>query len=1582
MKKYILSSLLCILTCNVLAQDDITLFFLNDGSFKGFYDEEIDSITYSHLDLDSIWHSDAVVQEVWVGDSVVRIPVEDIDSICHKIPDPVYKPGVIRIDGRYLPYILSVDGMTITFSSDLPGDLRPHQDDVLLYEGCNDLFPDGFAGKVVSLDGDKVICEQADIPDIYEKFVFFGRYALVDKNEEAENTPAYSLRRVKRRSSGDEDYGIDNWRMGDGSISDIGIGTITIPVKFKFKKIHTTVMLEYKVTPTISIEYAYDGYWKNIMFFWKTNVANDYEIKVGASVSVEDKLEDPTSKLAKVSPWEPGTEPNFKEINLADYSSEGKDDKDSESVYLIDKEVPIPEFPLIKVGFKLGFFMEPKAKADISFGMKKKGHFDKIFIYRYDKDHDGDTQYYSSKPTCETEYYLDVSGKLSLWLGLVGAIVPTIGVGKQLEAKEETKVKVGPYFEGELKANIIDAIADKSWYSLLKDSKLKTGVKLGIDCSFKANFFGKKANWKFLSWSPKNLFWEKTAYIFPKFEAPEYSVSGNTLTCTTKVSRATMPNTIGFSLYDENGNVVRKFQKEEYYYSEKDHPLTICETFNNLDFANHRYTIVPTTRPMGKEFFQVDMPDDFCTTVLCPNSHHPHLIDLGLPSGTKWLCRNLYADNPQDDGGYYQWGKSAMVHSYNNITYRSPNIPTSNYQGSEYDAATANLDLPYVTPTLSQFDELFDNCSYDIRYSTWGETIFGSAEGVYLKGRNGNNLYLPFSGLKSGTTVAGDSEETGYFLTSDVFSGDGHKYGKVTLVNKDGRGSTEALGYGYSLRPVSSESSGLTFEPQEIDFEEVLIASQNLGTVSKSFRATNTGTAPVTMKVSQTVAPFTVHSESEGTHTLQPKESKDIYVSFVPTAIAEYNSELNIQYDTDNSCTVSKIPLHGKGIGNGFILSSNAVSLTEGCQTTIDITSGNGSYSVEDSHPSVATATVSGATITIYAITVGIDTITVTDNLSDQKAEIVVTVTAKPDNPELTPGEAIDLGLPSGTKWASCNVGATKPEEYGGYYAWGETEEKDVYNYYSYTVRSDIGSIKKINGSGYDVAHVKWGEVWMMPTEIQFRELLNCCTTEWTQLNGVNGYKFTGPNNNCIFLPAGGERFSDRLNGEGKCGCYWSGFSSSRLFFEDSYTSLDGSSSYEGLLVRPVMNVRIKDVSSCPDDNHPHYIDLGLPNGTLWSCSNIDASSPVNYGNYYAWGETEEKDIYDWNSYIHCDGSCETCHDIGNNISSTQYDIAYSKWGGSWEMPTITQFVEIINNCSIVSTQPNGVEGMKFTGPNGNSIFLPAAGYYYNEVFRGEDEECRYWSDTLMPLEEGEAYSLYANGVNGSGIGASSFSEFRSTGMPIRPIWSLNDQEFSCCPDDNHPHMIDLGLPNGTKWACCNVGASKPEDLGDYYAWGETEVKDCYTGSNYVHWDAENKCYTGISSEIGGTDNDVAYVKWNENWRMPSINHISELVENCTYEWTQLNGVNVGRFTGPNGNSIYLPTMGYIVGDTFYKKGGIGYYWSSTRHKTTNMYGQVYYSAFTLEFGLNQVRYAYDDFFHNNAYTAFSNGLPVRPVSE
>ena len=207
-----------------------------------------------------------------------------------------------------------------------------------------------------------------------------------------------------------------------------------------------------------------------------------------------------------------------------------------------------------------------------------------------------------------------------------------------------------------------------------------------------------------------------------------------------------------------------------------------------------------------------------------------------------------------------------------------------------------------------------------------------------------------------------------------------------------------------------------------------------------------------------------------------------------------------------------------------------------------------------------------------------------------------------PEIPEVSSGmengyEWVDLGLPSGLKWATCNVGANSPEDYGDYFAWGEVEPKEYYVWETYKYGSDYDQLTKYcTDSDYgkdgfvdyntildpedDAAAVNWGGSWRMPTIVEQQELINICIWDWITQNEVKGYKVTGPNGNSVFLPAAGFMDQDGLGGVGDEALYWSSSSHSswsyaayvHYFYSDIVINEEDiiSSRCMGHLVRPV----------------------------------------------------------------------------------------------------------------------------------------------------------------------------------------------------------------------------------------------------------------------------------------------------------------------------------------------------------------------------------------------------------------------------
>ena len=163
------------------------------------------------------------------------------------------------------------------------------------------------------------------------------------------------------------------------------------------------------------------------------------------------------------------------------------------------------------------------------------------------------------------------------------------------------------------------------------------------------------------------------------------------------------------------------------------------------------------------------------------------------------------------------------------------------------------------------------------------------------------------------------------------------------------------------------------------------------------------------------------------------------------------------------------------------------------------------------------------------------------------------------------------------------------------------------------------------------------------------------------------------------------------------------------------------------------------------------------------------------------------------------------------------------------------------------------------------------------------------------------------------------------------------------CPNAMHPHVIDLGLPSGTKWTCCNIGAATPLEYGDYYSWGEMSTKTDYSQNKYCYYDSGSDSYFSLGNDIAGTNYDVATIKWGEEYAMPTRNQIKELVDNCTSKWTTIGGVKGRVFQSTNGNKIFLPAAGYrdVI---LFDGGSLGNYWSSTQYTYDH---SAYYLTFS-----------------------------------
>ena len=480
--------------------------------------------------------------------------------------------------------------------------------------------------------------------------------------------------------------------------------------------------------------------------------------------------------------------------------------------------------------------------------------------------------------------------------------------------------------------------------------------------------------------------------------------------------------------------------------------------------------------------------------------------------------------------------------------------------------------------------------------------------------------------------------------------------------------------------------------------------------------------------------------------------------------------------------------------------------------------------------------------------------------------------------------EYVDLGL--SVMWATCNIGASSPNDYGYHYAWGETTTKSNYNWETLKYRTsgdsndDVKFSKYVTLSRYgvvdnkkvldlsdDAACVNWGGSWRMPTDDEWTELRTKCTWAWTNQGGHNGYKVTSKSNGkSIFLPASGYFFGTDLfetddNGQrtrfqdvSNYGEYWSSslkekhpYAASTLLFSKSGGVWNGSYNRNrcyGYNIRPVL-------FSTPVTEEMKYGSLRVTSEPSGATIYVDGKSQAG----------------------------KTTPEVLEKLTIGNHKIRLVLEGYEEQTKTVT--VKEGRNVNLSVT-------LKLS-----SVVSQPAQQFFNEIT--QQQEATQQTSQMPPAQSNT--SVY------------------------------NGHEY-----------VDLGL--SVMWATCNVGASSPSAYGNYYAWGETSTKSDYSWETLKYCnDKKGNSFSKYvpQSGFGSVDNkkvldisdDAARVNWGGDWRMPTDDEWTELRTECTWTWTNQGGHSGYKVTSKsnNGNSIFLPAAGNRSETSLYNAGTEGLYW-------------------------------------------------------
>lgn len=777
MRKLLITIILSVVWITDIFAQDAVYVYRNDGVFDAFLTEDVDSIVFMTVPVDSMGMpefptypdstanfarratraGEVAVQAVYTPDEVHYIPMDAVDSISFVAPPTIFADNVVRMEQNVWKHITKVDGMTLHFAKDLPQELIPQKNNILL---CTDidcpLFNEGFVGRVTKVTGNAtsgyvVNCESVtNIDEIFKQLIAVERI-----------TADSGAKNVRRRSI-------------DGS--------------WESDKIH------------INIERNFEENIKDVQVWAGAKINGNILGTVVYNFSKNTKY----VKLQLKHDWQ--METHMGALISRGYEYVTENGKDIFTTYF-------PWWcPVFKFSVAEHAFIHANGEAVVRGTIKspKYDYTTSIIYNNGDFTAENKEEKYKDEDDKKVKTFtaFDLSGNLHIG-GMTRVSIGTIDcIDAYIKAVAE--LYVGPQLSCNYRFD--DQLAETpDYYQDIKNSKISANLlafdlkayghaQLSEDKVYEKEFFN----------SQIGTLLTKDWYYFPHFPVIQLEQTHNSATVSCKpLKDLVAPLQLGYILRDNDYNILeKKYNEEPYQDSDKD--FTLTETFENLK-SETQYYIYPLIKFRDKDVQA--MPMRVFTTYedpkpLCPDDHHPHMIDLGLPSGKKWACCNVGAEKPEDYGGYYAWAEimEKATYTWENHLYYTPPVydpskpPTKDpyrsdiqhdIEGTQYDVAHTSWGDGWRMPTKAEYDELKDNC-------TWEWTTNNGTNGIKMTGPSGYSIFLPAAGY-SRTAYIG---EIGYYRYGTYVD---YQYNGVGIYKFSSNGHLKGLGSaaeGLSIRAI------------------------------------------------------------------------------------------------------------------------------------------------------------------------------------------------------------------------------------------------------------------------------------------------------------------------------------------------------------------------------------------------------------------------------------------------------------------------------------------------------------------------------------------------------------------------------------------------------------------------------------------------------------------------------------------------------------------------------------------------------------------------------------------------------------